>query len=178
MAKCFLPPPPLSKHAKRQKNDSQTAHVLRQARACTRHAAPKRTYFAENLPVPHPNHNCCNRARQHYVQANFSMFWRSSLPVRGISSCGIEALSNVAPHLEFGAGLWSRLGFTRHAPGARRANTPPKGLLIEALVISDLDDDNLFYVFLFVYSRGLFQGEGFPHFQSRAVKGLEVVLGN
>ena len=53
------------------------------------------------------------------MQANFSKFWRSSLPIRGIRSCGIEALSNLAPHLKqlhvpalwagFGAGL--ALGF-------------------------------------------------------------------
>ena len=60
----------------------------------------KRTYVTENLPIPHPNHNCCNRALQPYVQAFFSMFWRSSLPIRGIRSSGIEALSNLAPHLE------------------------------------------------------------------------------
>ena len=77
-----------------------------------------RTYVAKNLSVPHPNHNGCNRALQHYVQANFSMLWRSSLPVRGISSCGIEALSNLVPHLEklhmlaIWGRLWSRFGFT------------------------------------------------------------------
>ena len=91
---------------------------LRQTHACTRRAAPKRTYVTKKLPVPHPSHNCCNTALQHYVQANFCMFWRSSLPVRGISSCGIEAPSNLAPHLEqlrmlaLWGRLWSRLGFS------------------------------------------------------------------
>ena len=48
------------------------------------------------------------------------MFWRSSLPVRGVrgvSSCGIEALSNLEAPLEqlhmlaLRGRLWSRLGF-------------------------------------------------------------------
>ena len=71
--------------------------------------------MTENLPVP--NHNCCNKALQHHVSANFSMFWRSSLPVKGISSCRIEAPSNLAPHVEqlhmlaLWGKLWSRLGF-------------------------------------------------------------------
>ena len=37
---------------------------------------------------------------QHYMQASFSMFWRSSGPIIGTRNSGIEALSNVAPHLE------------------------------------------------------------------------------
>ena len=51
------------------------------------------------------------------MQTNFSMLWRSSLPVRGISGCGIEALSNLVPHLEqlhmlaLWGRLWSSLGF-------------------------------------------------------------------
>ena len=60
----------------------------------------QRTCVAENLPLPHPNHNFCNRPLQHCVQANFSMFWRSSVPIRGTRSCGIGALSNLSPHLE------------------------------------------------------------------------------
>ena len=77
----------------------------------------KRTYVTKNLPIPHHEHNCCNRALEHNVQANFSMFRRSSLPIRGIRSCGIEALSNLAPHLKqlhmlaLWGRLWSRLGF-------------------------------------------------------------------
>ena len=52
------------------------------------------------------------------LRGDFCMFWRSSLPVRGISSCGIEAPSNLAPHLEqlrmlaLWGRLWSRLGFS------------------------------------------------------------------
>ena len=60
----------------------------------------KRTYVTGNLPIPHPKHNCRGRALEHNVQANFSKFWWSSLHIRGISSCGIEALSNLASHLE------------------------------------------------------------------------------
>ena len=56
--------------------------------------------WGQDLPIPHPKHNCRNRALEHNVQANFSKFWRSSLPIRGIRSCGIEALSNLAPHLK------------------------------------------------------------------------------
>ena len=59
----------------------------------------ERTSVTENLPIPHPKHNCRNRALEQNVQANFSKFWRSSLPIRGIGSCGIEALSGLAPHL-------------------------------------------------------------------------------
>ena len=60
----------------------------------------KRTYVAKILPIPDPEHNCRNRALEHNVQANFSKFWTSSLPIRGIRGCGIEALSNLAPHLK------------------------------------------------------------------------------
>ena len=44
-------------------------------RQCLR-ATPgtKRTYVTENLPIPHPKHNCRNRALEHSVQANFSKF--------------------------------------------------------------------------------------------------------
>ena len=50
------------------------------------------------------------------MQANFSEFWRSSLAIRAIRSCGIEALSHLAPHLEqlhmlaLWGSLWGRLG--------------------------------------------------------------------
>ena len=77
----------------------------------------KRTYVTGNLPIPHPKHNCRNRALQHNVQENFSEFWRSSLPIMAIRSCGIEALSHLAPHLEqlhmlaLWGSLWGRLGF-------------------------------------------------------------------
>ena len=53
----------------------------------------------KHLPIPHPNHNCCNRAPEHNVPANFSMFWTCLVLTKGIRSCGIEALSNLAPHL-------------------------------------------------------------------------------
>ena len=55
------------------------------------------------------------------MQAIFSMFWTSSLPIRVIKSCGIEALSNLAPHLKqlhmlalwrrLCSRLWSEFGF-------------------------------------------------------------------
>ena len=39
------------------------------------------------------------------------MFWTSSLPIRGIRSCGIEALSNIVTHLKqlHMLALWGRL---------------------------------------------------------------------
>ena len=60
--------------------------------------AIKRRFVAKKLPIPH--HNCCNRAPEHNVQANFSMFWTPSQPIRGIRSCGLEALSNLPRHLK------------------------------------------------------------------------------
>ena len=72
--------------------------MLGPGRACAQYQ--KNVFVTENLPIPHPKHKCCNRALEHNVQANFSKFWWSSLPIRGIRSCGIEALSNLAPHLE------------------------------------------------------------------------------
>ena len=85
----------LRKHQESQENDGAwTRRCLRTARST------KRTYVTKNLPIPHPKHNCRNRAREHNVQANFTKFWRSSLPIRGIRSCGIKTLSNFAPHLK------------------------------------------------------------------------------
>ena len=60
--------------------------------------AIKRRFVAKKLPIPH--HNCRNRAPEHNVQANFGMFWTPSQPIRGIRSCGIEALSNLPRHLK------------------------------------------------------------------------------
>ena len=37
---------------------------------------------------------------QQFLLANFSVFWRSTLPIRGLKSCGMEVLSNFASHLE------------------------------------------------------------------------------
>ena len=59
----------------------------------------KRLHMAKHLPIPHFDHNCRNRAPENNVQANFSIFCTSSLPIMGIGSCGIEALSNLGPHL-------------------------------------------------------------------------------
>ena len=67
-------------------------------------------YVTENLPIPHPKHDCRNRALEHNVQ-HFSAISGASLPIGGIKSCGIEALSNLAPHLEqlHMLTLWGRL---------------------------------------------------------------------
>ena len=50
-------------------------------------------------------------ATGHRKQANYSTFWTSSLPIRGTSNCGIEALSNLAPQLKqlHVLALWDRL---------------------------------------------------------------------
>ena len=74
----------------------------------------KKRYVTGNLPIPHPKHNCRNRALQHNVQASFSEFWRPSLPIRAIRSCGIEALSHLSPHLEqlHMLALWGSLWVT------------------------------------------------------------------
>ena len=111
-------PPPLAQAPGRSgKRRSDRFPVLGQGGACTPHAVPQETYVTENLPIPHPQHNCRNRALEHNVQTNFSKFWRSSLPIRGIRSCGIEALSDLAPHLEqlhmlaIWGRLWNGLGF-------------------------------------------------------------------
>ena len=114
---CPAPPPLCPSTPKIHKNDRQTGSCAETSPCLHATRGTKRTYVAGNLPVPHPHHNCCNRPLQYYVQANLSMFWRSSLSVKGISSCGIEALSNLAPHLEqlhmlaLWGRLWSRLGF-------------------------------------------------------------------
>ena len=111
-----LYPPPLRKHQESQENDGQTG-----SQCLDKVMLVCDTRYQKNVchqkPVPHPKHNCCNRALEHIVQANFSNFWWSSLPIRGIRSCGIQALSNLAPHLKqlhmlaLWGRLWSRLGF-------------------------------------------------------------------
>ena len=69
---------------------------------------------SENLPIPHPNLNCRNRAPLHNVQANFSTLLIPWLPIRGIRGCGIEAFSKLAPHLKqwytLGCRFWMGLG--------------------------------------------------------------------
>ena len=77
----YPPPPPF---ASTQKVRKRTARLGPGAwtRQCFRVVhGTKRTYVTENLPIPHPKHNCCIRALEHNVQANFSKFWRSSLPI-------------------------------------------------------------------------------------------------
>ena len=102
------PPPPCASTLKVSKTTVTRAHVLRQARACARRAVPKERMSPETCPY---------LTLSTIVQANFSEFWRSSLPIRAIRSCGIEALSHLAPHLEqlhmlaLWGSLWGRLGF-------------------------------------------------------------------
>ena len=100
------------------KPQSHRVPVVGQGGACAQQAVPKKMKVAENLPIPHPKHNCGNRNLEHNVQANFRKFRRSSLPIRGTRSCGIQALSNLAPHLKqlrmvpLWGRLWGRLGFS------------------------------------------------------------------
>ena len=75
------PPPAPSKHVKSQKNDGQAGSCAWTSPCLQATRGTKRTYVAENLPVPQPIHNCCNRAPQHYVQ-HFS----ASCPSGGIRS--------------------------------------------------------------------------------------------
>ena len=86
------------------------------------------------------------------------MSWRSSLPIRGIGGCGIEALSNLAPHLEplhmlaLWGRLWSRLGFrfrvassSCHPPTLHALHLRPAGntLLHHSLIHSESESGRL-----------------------------------
>ena len=44
------------------------------------------------LPIPHPNHNCRNRAQEHDVQANFSMFWTVALLTFSVPAQGVQTM--------------------------------------------------------------------------------------
>jgi hypothetical protein len=91
-AKCqgiYLPPPTLRKHQPGQESDGQTESWCLDKAVQPRDARYQKKACPKNLPIPHPKHNSRNRALEHNVQANFSKFWRSSLPIRGIRSLGI-----------------------------------------------------------------------------------------
>ena len=90
----------MGKHQESQENDGQTGSWCLDKAVLARDARHQKNACPENLPIPHPKHNSHNRVVEHNVQANFSKFWRSSLPIRAIRSCGIEALSNLAPHIQ------------------------------------------------------------------------------
>ena len=65
------PPHPLRKHLETQENDSHTGSWCLDKAVLPRNAQyqkRKRMYVTENLPIPHPNHNCRNRALEHNVQ--------------------------------------------------------------------------------------------------------------
>ena len=89
------PTNPLRKHQESQESDGQTgSRCLDKAVLVHKHNAQyQKNACPKNLPIPYPKHNSHNRALEHNVRANFSKFWRSSLPIRGIRSCGIEAVS-------------------------------------------------------------------------------------
>ena len=83
------PPPPLRKHQPGQENDGQTGPWCLDKAVQPRNARYQKKACPKNLPIRHPKHNNHNRALEHNVQPNFSKFWRSSLPIRGIRSLGI-----------------------------------------------------------------------------------------
>ena len=81
------PHPPLCQSG--QESDGQTGSWCLDKAVQLRDARYQQKACPKNLPIPHPKHNSRNRALEHNVQANFSKFWRSSLPIRGIRSLGI-----------------------------------------------------------------------------------------
>ena len=130
----WYPPPPCPSTPQVRKTTVTRARVLRQARAPTRCAVPYRLspktcpYLTLSTIVATGHCNTMCRQLSACSGGPHSPFWGSPLPVRGISSCGIEALSNVAPHLE----QLHTIGGARGEclPGARpgRALRAPGGL--------------------------------------------------
>ena len=43
------------------------------------------------------------------LRGDFDMFWMSSLRIKGTGSCGIEAISRLAPHLRGATSCWGGL---------------------------------------------------------------------
>ena len=84
------PPPPLRKHQPGQESDGQTGSWCLDKAVQPRNARYQKKACPKNLPIPHSKHDSRNRALEHNVQANFSKFWRSSLPIRGIRNCACE----------------------------------------------------------------------------------------
>ena len=81
-AQSGIPPPSACASTMKSKKTTVRPGPAAWTQQCLRATCgTKRTYVTENLPIPHPKHNCCNRALEHNVQANFSNFWRSSLPI-------------------------------------------------------------------------------------------------
>ena len=137
----LIPPPPnLHKHQESQESDGQTGSWCLDKAVLAHNARYQKNTCPKNRPIPHPKHNSHKRALEHNVQANFSKFWRSSLPIRGIRSCGIEALSDLAPHLEqwhmlalwgrlwgrLGSRLWNRFLFWKITPKQRAVRCTTK----------------------------------------------------
>ena len=111
------PPPPCPSTPKVRKTTVRRAHVLRQARTCTRRSAlkermSKKTCMYLTLTTIVATGHYSTVCRQIAACSGGPL-----LPVKGISSCGIEALSNLVTHLEsfhmlaLWGRLWSRLGF-------------------------------------------------------------------
>ena len=64
-------PPPPRKHPESHQNDGNTGSRAKTSPCLRATRGTKRAYVTGNLPIPHPKHNCRNRALQHNVQANF-----------------------------------------------------------------------------------------------------------
>ena len=97
-------PPPLRKQQESQENDGHPGSwCLDKAVLPRDRAVPKERMSPKTCPYL--------TLSTIVGAAFFNKFWRSSLPIRGIRSCGIEALSNLAPHLEqlHMPALWGRL---------------------------------------------------------------------
>ena len=126
------PPPPLCKHQGSRENDGHTGSWCLDKAVLPRDARYQK-------PIPHTKHNCRNRALEHNVQHFFSKFWRSSVPIRGIRSCGIwnmepfptlRLILNNCTCLPFGAGFGA--GVTTLFMAENHIKTNSSGLQYQA----------------------------------------------
>ena len=89
-----LPPSPQHKHTENKERDGQTGPVLRQARACTTHST-KRMHVTNTCPYLALTTIVTTGLHSTMRRQNAACS-TPSLPIRGIRSCGVEALSNLA----------------------------------------------------------------------------------
>ena len=101
---CPPPPPTLRKHAENHETTVRWVPCLDKP-MLARNAQYQKNACRKHPPIPHPNHDCHNSAPEHNVRANFSMFWTSSLPIRG------RLILNNCTFLPFGAGCRFWNGF-------------------------------------------------------------------
>ena len=77
---CPLHPPPCTSTLKVRK--TKVRQVLRVDKPVFAHDAQcQKNACGEHLPIPHPDHNCRNKAPEHNVQADFRVVWTSSLSI-------------------------------------------------------------------------------------------------